>query len=295
MPRLKLEYPTPAELEVLQVLWQQGPRTVRSVMEALGVHAKGPRLHVGNEPAEPDVRKRARETSPRRGELSSTRPRVSRAKTLGQMVGDLCQRAFSNSASSLVAHMLDQTEPSRRRTVRDSRRHRCLSAAGAFTMIDRWVFWWEPPLGDLWATTLLHFLWQGIVVAAAHGLCLFWLQRSSAQWRYVCGVAWLFVLASCPIVTCGLLAATSADRARFTRPRGHCLADRSPPRRSSRSFRTGRTCCARGRVAAHLVDPSIPAAVDRLAAMVRGWMVPGGRDVVPSLGGGRLAGVAAAT
>jgi predicted transcriptional regulator len=38
---------------------------------------------------------------------------VSREKTLGQMIGDLCRRAFSNSASSLVEHMLDQTAPSR--------------------------------------------------------------------------------------------------------------------------------------------------------------------------------------
>jgi predicted transcriptional regulator len=38
--------------------------------------------------------------------------KVPRSKTLGRLISDLCRRAFSDSASSLVAHMLDQTEPS---------------------------------------------------------------------------------------------------------------------------------------------------------------------------------------
>lgn len=39
MPPKKLPDPTEAELEILQVLWRQGPSTVRLVWEALG--AKG--------------------------------------------------------------------------------------------------------------------------------------------------------------------------------------------------------------------------------------------------------------
>ena len=35
MPRPKYEHPTPAELEVLKILWDQGPSTVRQVMEVL--------------------------------------------------------------------------------------------------------------------------------------------------------------------------------------------------------------------------------------------------------------------
>ena len=35
MPRPKHEHPTPAELEVLQLLWERGPSTVREVMESL--------------------------------------------------------------------------------------------------------------------------------------------------------------------------------------------------------------------------------------------------------------------
>ena len=35
MPRPRHEHPTPAELEVLKILWDQGPATVRQVMEVL--------------------------------------------------------------------------------------------------------------------------------------------------------------------------------------------------------------------------------------------------------------------
>ena len=41
MPRSKSQYPTPAELEALQVLWQRGPSTVRDVMEALEKTRRG--------------------------------------------------------------------------------------------------------------------------------------------------------------------------------------------------------------------------------------------------------------
>ncbi len=46
------------------------------------------------------------------GRLSRrARARISREKTLGQMVEDLLGRAFAGSASALVAHLLDQSHP----------------------------------------------------------------------------------------------------------------------------------------------------------------------------------------
>jgi len=46
------------------------------------------------------------------GRLSRrARARISREKTLGQMVEDLLARAFEGSASALVARLLDQSHP----------------------------------------------------------------------------------------------------------------------------------------------------------------------------------------
>ena len=38
MARPRNEHPTPAELEVLHVLWEEGPKTVRGVKDTLDTH-----------------------------------------------------------------------------------------------------------------------------------------------------------------------------------------------------------------------------------------------------------------
>ena len=43
MPRPRHEHPTPAELEVLKILWQEGPCTVRQVMNVLNRQRRFPR------------------------------------------------------------------------------------------------------------------------------------------------------------------------------------------------------------------------------------------------------------
>ncbi len=40
MARPKQQYPTPGELAVLKILWEQGPSTVRQVMEVLNQRRK---------------------------------------------------------------------------------------------------------------------------------------------------------------------------------------------------------------------------------------------------------------
>lgn len=112
MARPKLEHPTPAELEVLQVIWQSGPCSVRQVMEALDSTRRGRAytsvMSLLNLMHEKGLVKRRAD-----GRAFVYQARVNREKTLGQLIGDLCRRAFANSASSLVEHMLDETTPSR--------------------------------------------------------------------------------------------------------------------------------------------------------------------------------------
>lgn len=110
MPRPRNPYPTPAELEVLQVLWEGGPATVREVRER--ITSRRPRAYTSvmsllNVMAEKGLLKR----SPR-GNAFVYQPRSGPRKTLSGLLKDLLRRGFGGSASLLVAHLLDQARPS---------------------------------------------------------------------------------------------------------------------------------------------------------------------------------------
>ncbi|MCA9186669.1 MAG: BlaI/MecI/CopY family transcriptional regulator [Pirellulaceae bacterium] len=112
MARTKLEHPTPAELEALQVLWQRGPSTVREVMEALEATRKGRAYTSVMSLLNLMVDKRLVKRQPQ-GRAFLYIANVERQKTLTQMVHDLCRRAFAGSTSALVAHMLDHNQPTK--------------------------------------------------------------------------------------------------------------------------------------------------------------------------------------
>jgi predicted transcriptional regulator len=110
MPRPLSEHPTPAELEVLQVLWSRGPSTVRQVMDELNRtrrRAYTSVMSLLNVMAE----KRLVRRKPH-GRAFLYVAAVKEQPTLRRMVADLVQRAFGGSAELLVAHALEQTDPS---------------------------------------------------------------------------------------------------------------------------------------------------------------------------------------
>jgi predicted transcriptional regulator len=104
MPRKPAAKPTPAEVEILGILWDRGPSTVRQIHELLGadrsvgytgvlkllqnIHAKG--LVHRNQDGQAHVYE-AREP----------------ARMKRQLLGDLVQRVFAGSASQLVLHLLE--------------------------------------------------------------------------------------------------------------------------------------------------------------------------------------------
>ena len=110
MARPKTPHPTPAELEILKILWDSGPLTVREVLDLL--NQSGPAraytsiMSLLNVMAEKGLLDREPE-----GRAFRYRPRAERSQTLGTLVGDVWQRAFEGSASALVAHLLDQAQP----------------------------------------------------------------------------------------------------------------------------------------------------------------------------------------
>jgi len=101
--------PTPAEVEILGILWTRGPSTVREVHERLGadrsvgytgvlkllqnMHAKG--LVQRSQDGQAHVYE-ARES----------------ARMKRQLLGDLVQRVFAGSASQLVLHLLEDEKAS---------------------------------------------------------------------------------------------------------------------------------------------------------------------------------------
>ena len=112
MARPRNENPTPGELELLQILWDRGATTGRemhaelarrgreraytSVTSLLNVmHDKG---YVSREPEGRAFRYDA-----------IVRPDA----TLRELVGELRDRAFEGSASTLVTHLLQEAAPSR--------------------------------------------------------------------------------------------------------------------------------------------------------------------------------------
>jgi BlaI family penicillinase repressor len=96
--------PTPGELEILRVLWQRGPSTVREVQEALG-----PERGAGYTTVLKLLQIMADKDLVRRDESARAHvyaARVPEAQTQRQLVRDLVDRAFGGSAAQLVVQAL---------------------------------------------------------------------------------------------------------------------------------------------------------------------------------------------
>jgi predicted transcriptional regulator len=99
-----LPRPTPGELEILRVLWDRGPSTVREVQDALGTEkAAGYTtvLKLLQIMAEKDL---VRRDESARAHVYAAR--VPETQTQRQLVRDLVDRAFGGSAAQLVVQAL---------------------------------------------------------------------------------------------------------------------------------------------------------------------------------------------
>ena len=111
MARPRHENPTPGELEVLQVIWDRGPCTVRQVMSVLNQTRRRAYTSIMSLMNIMDEKGLLRREPKGRAFVYKTR--ATRKKTLSKMVADLLGRAFDGSASEMVAHLLEQTKPSK--------------------------------------------------------------------------------------------------------------------------------------------------------------------------------------
>jgi BlaI family penicillinase repressor len=109
MARRKQTSPTEGELEILQVIWDRGPSTVREVLEVLNrsrMRAYTSVMSLLNIMADKGLVMREPQ-----GRAFVYRARRPRERTLGKIVGDVLGRAFAGSAQELVAHVLQQSKP----------------------------------------------------------------------------------------------------------------------------------------------------------------------------------------
>lgn len=109
MARPRHKNPTPAELEVLQIIWEHGPRTVREVMNLLSSGRR--RAYTSVMSLMSVMAGKGLLNQKPKGKAFVYSAKVSRDKTQTRMLGDLLNRAFGGSASALVTHLLQQAKP----------------------------------------------------------------------------------------------------------------------------------------------------------------------------------------
>jgi predicted transcriptional regulator len=112
MPRKRLPTPTQGELEILQVLWDRGPSTVREVLDVLS--AKRPRAYTSVMSLLNIMVDKGLVAREPQGRAFVYHARKPRERTLGTIVGDVLGKAFEGAAHELVAHVLEQSKPSPR-------------------------------------------------------------------------------------------------------------------------------------------------------------------------------------
>ena len=108
--------PTPAELEILRLLWENGPSTVREIQERMEQQRP-----TGYTTALKLLQIMTDKRLVRRDETARAHVYAARApedQTQRQLVRDLLDRAFGGSATKLVMHALSARKASREELAR---------------------------------------------------------------------------------------------------------------------------------------------------------------------------------
>lgn len=110
MVRPRSEHPTPAELEVLKILWEEGPLTVRGVIEHMdNAHGRAYTTVMSLLGVMHDKGLLQRKSQGKAFVYSAA---ADQQRTLSAMLSDLVNRAFEGSSSALVAYLLEGENPS---------------------------------------------------------------------------------------------------------------------------------------------------------------------------------------
>jgi len=113
-----LPEPTETELEILNILWQLGPSTVRQVHEALERHGLAYTTVLSMLQIMYQKGLVSRDDSER---AHVFKPALSKNQTQRQILGKLLQRVFGGSATELVMQALGSAKPSSPEDIRKIR------------------------------------------------------------------------------------------------------------------------------------------------------------------------------
>ena len=110
MPRSGSEHPTELELEILKVLWDEAPASVREVRGRLDERA-GRRLSHSSVITMLNIMVgKGYVTRRKQGKAFLFTPKVAKENVAGGMMGDLLERIFDGSPSAMVLNLLDSTD-----------------------------------------------------------------------------------------------------------------------------------------------------------------------------------------
>jgi predicted transcriptional regulator len=102
--------PTKAELEILRVLWKEGPLSVREVLNIL--NASRPTGYTSVLKTMQIMTEKALVTRDDTRRPQVYEARHSEERTQKQLLGDLIQRAYGGSVKTLVLHAIGTKKPS---------------------------------------------------------------------------------------------------------------------------------------------------------------------------------------
>ena len=108
MARPTSRHPTKLELEILKILWGDGPASVREVRDALAPArdlAYTSVMTIMSIMTDKGYLKRAK-----KGGSYVYRPRITERTTTRRMLGDLVDRAFDGSAAAVMLNLLESTD-----------------------------------------------------------------------------------------------------------------------------------------------------------------------------------------
>lgn len=111
MAKIRLQKPTSSELEILRVLWAQGPCTVRQVHEALGEEKSVGYTSVLKLLQIMTTKGLVRRNEEQRAHVYEAEHEATEMKR--QLAGDVLRRVFGGSASELMMHALDGRQTSK--------------------------------------------------------------------------------------------------------------------------------------------------------------------------------------
>lgn len=103
MPRAKAEKLTPLELEIMHVLWEEGPANVQTVQQKL----KRPLAYTTVQTMLNILHRKAKVKRALKDRAYVYTPLVSRSHVTRQHIGDIIDRLFGGSAEDLVMSLVE--------------------------------------------------------------------------------------------------------------------------------------------------------------------------------------------